>query len=111
MACSRNQTCELQQLGFDLGVTEQHLHGQLKECYLDVSPAITRDTTKCVLCRRCVTECRDIQGVGAISAQNRGFNSVVAPPMDALAEKGRPPSYNALKPLRTVPRCREGDVW
>ena len=82
MACSRNQTCELQQLGFDLGVTEQHLHGQLKECYLDVSPAITRDTTKCVLCRRCVTECRDIQGVGAISAQNRGFNSVVAPPME-----------------------------
>jgi NADH-quinone oxidoreductase subunit G/NADP-reducing hydrogenase subunit HndD len=79
--CNRNQTCELQQLGYTLGIQETHITGELKERYLDVSPAITRDTTKCILCRRCVTACKEIQKVGAISAQNRGFNSVVSPAM------------------------------
>lgn len=81
MSCSRNRTCELQQLGYDIGFTESKIHGELKEKRIDRSPAILRDTTKCILCRRCVTACRDIQKVGAISVQNRGFNSVVSPAM------------------------------
>ncbi len=81
MSCSRNNTCELQQLGYELGFDESRIEGAPREKHLDVSPSITRDTTKCVLCRRCVTACRDIQEVGAISVQNRGFNSVVSPAM------------------------------
>ena len=80
-SCTRNQTCELQQLGYDLGFSEIKIKGEMKEQRCDVSPAITRDTSKCILCRRCVTTCRDIQKVGAISVQNRGFNSVVSPAM------------------------------
>ena len=79
MSCERNRSCELQELGYTLGIGETKMTGQHREKLLDISPSITRDTTKCVLCRRCVTVCRDIQKVGAISAQNRGFNSVVSP--------------------------------
>jgi len=43
------------------------------------SPALVRDSSKCILCRRCVTVCSEIQGVGAISAQYRGFKTVVGP--------------------------------
>jgi len=81
MFCSRNQSCELQALGNTLGILEARMSGEAGPARLDVSPSITRDTRKCILCRRCVTVCNDVQGVGAISAQNRGFNTVIAPAM------------------------------
>ncbi len=79
MSCSRNQTCELQALGGTLGILETHIHGEASPRRVDISPSITRDTRKCILCRRCVTACHEVQGVGAIFAQNRGFNTVIAP--------------------------------
>ncbi len=81
LSCDRNQTCELQALGEKLGVTECRLEGERGECHVDISPSITRDTSKCILCRRCVTVCKNIQQVGAIDAQNRGFKTVISPAM------------------------------
>ncbi len=81
LSCSRNQSCELQALGEKLGVTECRLEGERTQRLVDVSPSITRDTSKCILCRRCVTVCKQIQQVGAIDAQNRGFDTVVSPSM------------------------------
>ena len=81
LSCSRNQSCELQALGEKLGVTECRLEGERGERHVDVSPAITRDSSKCILCRRCVTACKNIQHVGAIDAQNRGFKTVISPAM------------------------------
>ncbi len=79
LSCERNQSCDLQKLGETLGVTESRLEGRLSEPRVDISPSITRDTSKCILCRRCVTVCNEIQKVGAIDAQNRGFESVISP--------------------------------
>ena len=81
LSCSRNQSCELQALGQELGVTEARISGEMGPCHVDVSPSITRDTSKCILCRRCVTVCNQIQEVGAINAQNRGFDTVISPAM------------------------------
>ena len=81
LSCQRNQSCELQQLGYELGVTESRFEGEMAKPRLDISPSITRDTSKCILCRRCVTVCNEIQKVGAIQAQNRGFDTVVSPAM------------------------------
>ena len=58
LSCSRNQSCELQALGEKLGVTECRLEGERTQRLVDVSPSITRDTSKCILCRRCVTVCK-----------------------------------------------------
>lgn len=79
--CGRNQSCELQALGFELSVTESRVEGEASRKVMDIAPAITRDTSKCILCRRCVTACNQIQKVGAIQAQNRGFNTVISPAM------------------------------
>ena len=62
-------------------MTECRLEGERTQRLVDVSPSITRDTSKCILCRRCVTVCKQIQQVGAIDAQNRGFDTVVSPSM------------------------------
>lgn len=81
LSCKRNQTCELQALGKTLGVEETRFEGERSECVIDASVSITRDLSKCVLCRRCVTVCNDIQGLGIINAQNRGFKTVISPAM------------------------------
>ena len=82
LSCSRNQSCELQELGKRLGVEETRFEGEHSEYKLDKSVSITRDMSKCVLCRRCVTVCNKVQGTGILNAQYRGFKTVIGPAMD-----------------------------
>ncbi len=77
--CNRNQNCELQSLGKLLGVESSRFEGARSSRNTDNSVSIIRDAGKCILCRRCITACNEIQEVGALSTQNRGFKSVVAP--------------------------------
>ena len=57
--CDRNDDCELQALAHDLGIREITYPGEKSAQHIDEStPALVRDTAKCVLCRRCVTVCR-----------------------------------------------------
>ena len=79
LACERNQDCELQALGRELGVTDNPYCGEQNVNGIDVSESITRDMTKCILCRRCVSVCNNIQGVGVLNAENRGFSTIIAP--------------------------------
>lgn len=82
LSCKRNQNCELQELGRTLGVEEARFEGARSNRPNDVSVSITRDLSKCILCRRCVTACNEIQGTGVLNAQYRGFKTVISPAMD-----------------------------
>ncbi len=78
--CSRNEDCELQAIARELGIREIRYAGERARRYQDHStPALVRDTAKCITCRRCVSVCNNIQGVAALWAQNRGFKTVVGP--------------------------------
>jgi NADP-reducing hydrogenase subunit HndD len=78
--CDRNGDCELQTVARDLGIREITYAGAKSARTVDAStPALTRDTGKCILCRRCVTVCGQTQGVAAIFPQKRGFQSVIGP--------------------------------
>lgn len=78
--CSRNQSCELQKIGELLQVKENRFEGAKSNSSIDeLSPSIVRDTSKCILCRRCVAVCNEIQGIGVINAQKRGFNTFIGP--------------------------------
>ena len=79
LTCVRNGNCELQALANKLGITEVSYDGERKKQEIDeVSPCIVRDQSKCILCRRCVATCKNIQKIGAISSINRGFNSSIS---------------------------------
>jgi NADH-quinone oxidoreductase subunit G/NADP-reducing hydrogenase subunit HndD len=82
LSCSRNQNCELQKLGETLNMTSCRFEGARSSQQVEVTPSITRDMGKCILCRRCVTACNEIQHVGAINAQNRGFKTVIGPALN-----------------------------
>jgi NADP-reducing hydrogenase subunit HndD len=81
LICSSSGQCDLQRLSQKLGIREIHAveNAEMSTYRKDYSPALRRDMDKCILCRRCETICNDIQTVGALSAVNRGFMSVVAP--------------------------------
>lgn len=81
LSCKRNQSCELQKLGKTLGIEATRFEGERSDCTVDASVSITRDISKCVLCRRCVTVCNEVQDIGVINAQNRGFKTTVSPAM------------------------------
>ena len=78
LTCVRNKNCELQSLSEELGVTEIPFDGERIPYEIqDSSPSIVRDNNKCVLCRRCVSACKDIQTVSVIDAQERGFATTI----------------------------------
>ena len=78
--CDRAEGCELRELAFDLGIREARFVGATNPIVIDAStPALVRDSGKCIKCRRCVTVCNEIQAVGALSPQRRGFATVIGP--------------------------------
>jgi len=80
LSCVRSQNCELQKLSKELGVDENRFAGANIEYPLDTfSPSIVRDPNKCILCRRCLAACRQVQQIGAIGAVERGFKTQIAP--------------------------------
>lgn len=83
LSCVRNQTCELQELAQQLNVRDVRYSGEVtKPTYDDAAPGIVRDTSKCVVCGRCIATCNKVQGLGILSFQNRGFNTKVGPVLD-----------------------------
>lgn len=83
LTCVRNQNCELQDLAQKLGVDDIRFEGEMIDRPVDdLSPSIVRDPNKCILCRRCVAVCRNVQGIGVIGATGRGFNTIIEPVFD-----------------------------
>jgi iron-only hydrogenase group A len=78
--CERSLDCELKDLAFDLGVGEPSYTGEKPPAVVDEStPALVRDSAKCIKCRRCVTACNEVQQVGALFPQGRGYDTVIGP--------------------------------
>lgn len=85
--CVRNDDCELQRLAIEMGVMEIPYPGEKLITRIDEStPALVRDSGKCIKCRRCLTVCNEVQGIGALAAQGRGFDSVIGPAFDNALE-------------------------
>ena len=77
LSCVRSGDCELQRLCKELGVEDSgKFDGARPEYELDTSaPHMYRDNNKCILCRRCVAACENLQAVGVIGPNERGFNT------------------------------------
>jgi iron-only hydrogenase group A len=79
-ACNRSLNCELQAISKRLGIQENRFEGAMPKRTMDTSsPSIVRDSSKCILCRRCVEVCQNVQSVGALFPVDRGFETVIAP--------------------------------
>ena len=79
LTCVRNGNCELQTLAEKFGMAEIEYPGKEVEPHIDdLSPSIVRDASKCIMCKRCVATCKDVQKISAIDVAGRGFKSHIS---------------------------------
>jgi len=84
LTCTRNGNCELQTLAEKFGVTNVEYEGEkIAQTVDSLSPSIVRDTSKCIMCKRCVATCKNIQGISAIGVAGRGFESRITTTNDS----------------------------
>ena len=78
--CDKNGHCELLHVAQLTGAREGMFQGEKTPVTIDtLTPAIVRDTSKCILCGRCVARCANAHGNGILGFENRGFKTIVAP--------------------------------
>ena len=83
LTCGANGDCELQDMAGVVGLRdvrygyegENHLGSLIDHS----NPYFDFDSSKCIVCNRCVRACDQIQGTLALTIEGRGFNSKVSP--------------------------------
>ena len=78
--CDKNGQCELLHVAKVTGARDDMYQGEQSPNTVDkLTPSIVRDTSKCILCGRCVERCKNAHGLGILGFEKRGFNTTVAP--------------------------------
>ncbi len=78
--CRKNGNCELLYVARLVGAREGVFEGEKTPVtYEALSPSIVRDTSKCILCGRCIARCNAAHGNGVLGFENRGFHTIVGP--------------------------------
>ncbi len=78
--CGKNGSCELLRVAQMTGARVINKDGARTPVTVDeVSPSIVRDTSKCILCGRCIARCGNAHGLSVLGFENRGFNTIVGP--------------------------------
>ncbi len=83
MTCDIAGNCELQDLAYEFGIKESEFKGRsIKYPIDDTNPFIIRDFNKCILCRRCLRACDEIQNRRVLGVTNRGFETKIIADFD-----------------------------
>ncbi|MBP6716126.1 MAG: molybdopterin-dependent oxidoreductase, partial [Acidobacteria bacterium] len=82
LTCAANGDCELQDMAGSVGLRDVR-YGYAGANHLDLpkdtsNPYFTFDSSKCIVCSRCVRACEEVQGTFALTIEGRGFGSRVA---------------------------------
>ena len=78
--CDKNGHCELLHVAQLTGAREGMYEGEKTPTTIDqLTPSIKRDTSKCILCGRCIERCKNAHGLGILGFEKRGFKTIVAP--------------------------------
>jgi formate dehydrogenase major subunit len=83
LTCSANGDCELQDMAGAVGLRDVRYGydgaNHLKAPTDASNPYFTFESSKCIVCSRCVRACEEVQGTFALTIDGRGFASKVSP--------------------------------
>ena len=82
LTCSANGDCELQDMAGAVGLRDVRYgydgEKHRTEAKDESNPYFTFDSSKCIVCSRCVRACEEVQGTFALTILGRGLSSKVA---------------------------------
>ena len=83
LTCSANGDCELQTQAGVVGLRDVR-YGYSGENHTKAptdasNPYFTFESSKCIVCSRCVRACEEVQGTFALTVLGRGFDSKISP--------------------------------
>ncbi|KGA93119.1 Fe(III) reductase, alpha subunit [Leptospirillum ferriphilum] len=80
--CDCGGECPLQNMSFAYGATESRFESHRNDEPEDLkSDVLVFNANRCILCGKCVRICDEIQDVHAIGFINRGFDTIIGPPL------------------------------
>jgi predicted molibdopterin-dependent oxidoreductase YjgC len=80
--CDCGGECPLQNMSFAYGATETRFESHRNDEPEDIkSDVLVFNPNRCILCGKCVRICDEIQDVHAIGFINRGFDTIIGPPL------------------------------
>ncbi len=78
--CDKNGQCELLHVAQLVGARDDMYQGEKTPVTIDnLTPSVKRDTSKCILCGRCIERCKNAHGLSVLGFEKRGFQTIVAP--------------------------------
>ncbi len=76
LVCAKGNTCDLRRIAGELGIGFNTFDPMPKSSPQDqVNPFIWRDTSKCILCGKCIRACKELVVHGTLEYSSRGFDS------------------------------------
>jgi bidirectional [NiFe] hydrogenase diaphorase subunit len=106
--CVANNNCELQKVGYKVGMEHVRFPYLFQSCTTDGShPKYIYDQNRCILCMRCVRVCHDIEGAHNWDIMSRGYKARI------IADYNQP--WADSKTCTTCGKCLEtcpvGALW
>ncbi|MBF0289132.1 MAG: (2Fe-2S)-binding protein [SAR324 cluster bacterium] len=111
--CEASGDCELQAMGYRLGMTYYHHPDLNPNRTIDAShPDILIDSNRCIFCGRCIRASRELDGKNIFSYVGRGINKRIKARREKLADTDADLSDKVfaydLCPVGCIIRKREG---
>lgn len=106
--CVTNGACELQELGYKVGMERVRFPYLFPKCEVDAShEKFILDHNRCVLCQRCVRVCAEVEGARVWDIANRGNRARVI--SDFSEPWGSSPNCTSCGKCVNV--CPTGALW
>lgn len=72
-SCEKSGNCDMQRLGYDMGITVTRYPHLFRDKMVDFNPKrMIMESNRCILCKRCVEEIKTEDGMAVFSFINRG---------------------------------------
>lgn len=104
LTCEKSGECLLQRYAYRYDVKFREHNGDRRKVFSDTSsPYILRDSSKCILCSKCVRTCSQVSDRQVLSFAERGFETRIVADADFSLEESKCVSCN-----RCVSVCPTG---
>ena len=97
-ACEKSGNCDLQHMGYELGVSSTRFQHLFKDRLIDFKPKrLIMEHNRCIKCLRCVVDVTTDDGKKVFTYQNRGNETFVGVDYEQEAKLTQRQAVNAMK--------------